>query len=238
MVNAFAMTTQLHVLSAGAAQGVVEIVQRDFMLRQGVPVRSQFGSVGAVRRLLLDRAPCDVLVTSEAALVALIEAGEFQPVMQSRLGAVQTGVAIRVGDPVPDTSTEGALRDSLLMSRGLFFADPLLATGGKHFVHVMHELGVAEQLADRLHPSPNGLTAMRAMASSEVPRPIGCTQVTEVALVPGLRVVGPLPGRLALTTGYTAAVNARCGNGELAHDLVSMLTGAESSGLRSAAGFR
>ena len=47
--------------------------------------------------------------------------------------------------------------------------------------------------ADRLRTFPNGITAMRAMASDAVPGAIGCTQVTEIAYVPGVALVGLLP---------------------------------------------
>jgi molybdate transport system substrate-binding protein len=70
----------------------------------------------------------------------------------------------------------------------------------------MRELGIWDRVAGRLKLAPNGNTAMKALAASTVPRPIGCTQETEIRATRGLVLAGPLPPGCDLTTVYTAAV--------------------------------
>jgi hypothetical protein len=58
---------------------------------------------------------------------------------------------------------------------------------------VLHGLGIAETVASKLRPFPNGNTAMNAMAACEDPHVIGCTQVTEILITQGVDLVANLP---------------------------------------------
>ena len=101
----------------------------------------------------------------------------------------------------------------------------------------MRELGIAEQVAARLQPAPNGATAMRALAASKSARPIGCTQVTEILATPGLDLVAPLPTGCALSTTYTVAITSRAEARDAAARLVAMLTDESGRARRQAPGF-
>jgi molybdate transport system substrate-binding protein len=66
---------------------------------------------------------------------------------------------------------------------------------------------------------------------------MGCAQLTEIRLTPGVAAVGAFPQEFALETVYSVAVNARAHDRELAQVFAAMLTGPEASELRTAAGF-
>lgn len=207
------------------------------MASRGSVASCRFGAVGALRRMILDGASCDVLITSEDGLQQLVEASEFQPVVRRHLGDVETVVATRIEDPTPDVASPEALKRTVLASGAIYYADPLLATGGMHFVSVMNRLGVATALAARLHSFPTGADAMHAMAASGTPLALGFSQVTEIIHMPKLAVAGPLPAPFALTTSYIAAVSAESCNVNLARDFVSVITGSGTARSRTHAGF-
>jgi hypothetical protein len=58
---------------------------------------------------------------------------------------------------------------------------------------VLRQLGIAEEVASRLHAYPNGATAMRALAGTTAAGLVGCTQITEIKSTPGVALVGALP---------------------------------------------
>ena len=70
-----------------------------------------------------------------------------------------------------------------MAATGIYLPDPPKATAGIQFVKVLETLGMAGDLASRLHPYPNGAAAMPAMAQSQGAGPVGCTQVTEILLL-------------------------------------------------------
>ncbi|MDP3082798.1 MAG: substrate-binding domain-containing protein, partial [Rubrivivax sp.] len=124
-----------------------------------------------------------------------------------------------------------------LAADAIYFPDPQRATAGIHFAAVMRELGIHDELAPRFRTFPSGAAAMREMAALNAPRLIGCTQVTEINYTDGVDLVGPLPARFELATGYSAAVSARADAPELAARFMQMLAGPAALALRQAGGF-
>ena len=229
--------TTLHVLSAGAAKGIVSALARPFELARGVEVRGTFGAVGAMREALLGGAPCDVVVLTQAMLNSLAAEGHVVRDTIRSLGVVATGVAVRAGDAVVDVRDEGALRDALSQATSIHFPDPALATAGIHFAKVVRELGIHDALASRLRAHPNGATAMAALANAGDARPIGCTQISEILYTRGVTLAGPLPKRFELATRYDAAVASRAGSPSVAEAFVTSISGASARTLRADGGF-
>lgn len=231
------MTQTLQVISAGAAKGLVEALQKDFERELDVTLDARFGAVGAMKDLLLQGSPCDLLILTQKLLEDLARDGLVQPASIRPLGRVYTGIAIPAGQSRPRIDDGDALAQALLDATSIFFPDPERATAGIHFVDVMAKLGLRERLAPRLRPYPNGATAMREMARSGDPRAIGCTQVTEILYTPGVELVGLLPKTFELATLYSVSVCTRAKAPQTAQRLLDLLTGKASEALRSQGGF-
>lgn len=229
--------TTLHLLSAGAALGLVRDLQDRFTAETGATLQARFGAVGAMREALLAGEPCDVIILTEAMIQALGTEGRADAASRQPLGRVRTGVAVRAGDPHPAVATAAGLRDALQQAQALYFPDPLKATAGIHFAKVMRELGVHDALQPRFKPYPNGATAMRELAASSGPGQLGCTQVTEILYTPGVELVGLLPPEFELATLYTAAVTPQAADASLAQRFIALLSGADTRAVRMAGGF-
>lgn len=228
---------RLHVLSGGAAQGVVTALAAEFRAATGYEIDGTFGAVGAMKEKLLAGAPADVLILTRALVDELAAAGQVVRETAADLGRVRTGVAVRAGDPVPDVRSADGLRAALRAADAIYFPDPQRATAGIHFAQVLARLGIAAEVAARLGTHPNGATAMAALAKAAGARPIGVTQITEILNTPGVTLVGPLPEEFELATVYTAAVCARAAAPEAARRLVALLAGEAQCPLRARAGF-
>ena len=230
-------TTTLHLLCAGAAQGLVKALEPPFAQRTGATVGGRFGAVGAMKEALLAGERCDLMVVTDKMVGELADAGVLRGDTRRPLGRVRTGIAVRRGEPRPEVATAEALRAALLAADAIYFPDPERATAGIHFANVMRELGVHDELQPRFRTYPNGATTMRELAASSTPRPIGCTQLTEINYTEGVDLVGALPQRFELATVYTAALATRAAEPELALQFLDMLVGDGSLALRAAGGF-
>ncbi len=102
---------------------------------------------------------------------------------------------------------------------------------------VLEQTELADVVAARLKIFPNGTTAMRELAASGVPRPIGCTQSTEIISTKGVTLSGSLPPGCDLATMYTAGITVRAAHTAEAQILIELLTGAGQSEQRERAGF-
>jgi len=228
---------EVHILSGGAAQGVVRALEQAFLEQTGARLQATFGAVGMMKEKLLAGAPCDVLILTQALIAELEQAGRVEPGSAAPLGRVKTGVAVKAGEAPPDVSGAEGLRAALLAARGIYFPDPQKATAGIHFINVVKKLGILSDVEAALRPFPNGATAMAQMAQADEPGLLGCTQVTEILYTPGVTLVAALPPEFELATVYTAALSTRAGQPELARRLIAALSGDGSKDLRERGGF-
>ena len=228
---------ELHVLSAGAAQGLVEALAPRFVAETGVSVRTTFGAVGAIREKLFNGQRCDALILTEAMIKELEASGHVVAATRSALGRVLTGIGVRSGDALPDIADRSALERSLSADTDIFLPDPQRATAGIHFVRVLEQLGICAKLTPRLRPHLNGAAAMRALAQSSGAMAIGCTQISEIKYAAGVTLVGPLPHEFELATVYSVAVPADTQHPDIARRFARLLCGSEAENVRAQAGF-
>lgn len=227
----------LDLLSGGAAAGLVSQLHAQFQTHHAGGLAATFGAVGMMKDALLAGSPCDVLILTEALIAQLTASGELVPGSAQALGAVKTGIALKTGTATVDVHSPETLKTALQAARGIYFPDPVKATAGIHVMHVLRQMGLDIELADRLRTYPNGATAMKAMADSSEPGLIGCTQITEILFTEGVTLVAALPKAFELATVYTAAVCRRATQAQAAKDLIDLLTGASAAKLRLACGF-
>ena len=227
----------LHLLSGGAAQGVVARLQPSFESDHDVVLDGAFGAVGVMKQRLLAGDACDVAILTAALIDELTASGLLVPASSRPLGRVRTGIAVRSGESMPDVASRASLSAALLAADGIYFPDPLRATAGIHFMDVLKRLGIEADVASKLHPFPNGAAAMSALARTAGPRLIGCTQITEIRYTAGVTLVAPLPDEFELATVYTAAVCTRTSDPVGAQRLVELLGGPASARVRADGGF-
>lgn len=230
------MSDVVTILCAGAVQGIVKALQARFERETGATLQMRFGAVGAMKEALLAGEPCDVMIVTDAMVVALQSAGDLGVMPRAPLGRVRTGIAVRSGEALPGIASPEQLKAALLAASAVYFPDPQRATAGIHFASVLAQLGIADDLAARSRTFPNGATAMRELAASG-PGAIGCTQITEILYTPGIALVGPLPDAFELATVYTAALAAHAAQAMLAQRFIDLLAGPATRAMRAEGGF-
>jgi molybdate transport system substrate-binding protein len=228
---------KLTILSGGAAHGLVTALAPKFKAATGADIDGTFGAVGAMRDRLIAGAPADMLILTSALIAELTRTGHVVAGSAADLGAVATAIAVRRGDPAPAVDDADTLRAALRAADGIYFPDPKLATAGIHFAKVLDRLGIADEVAPRLRPHPNGAAAMAALAAASGARPIGCTQVTEILNTAGVTLVADLPPDFALATVYTLGICAKALVPDLARAFAALLSGEASRDLRGRIGF-
>ena len=229
--------TSLHILSGGAAQGLVTRLSERFKAEQQCDIAGTFGAVGMMKDSLLSGTPCDVLILTDTLIAQLTASGQLIAGSAKNIGVVKTGVAVKTGEKAVDVSSPTALKATLQAARGIYFPDPIKATAGIHVMKVLKALGLDVELADRLRPYPNGAAAMKAMADTNESGLLGCTQATEIIFTPGVDLIAPLPKAFELATTYTAALCTHSGLSSKASAFIDLMVGADIAALRRDCGF-
>lgn len=226
-----------HLLSGGAAQGLVNALKASIETSTDTQLLCNFGAVGLMKQKLIDGAPCDVVILTAALIEQLTASGHVLAGSPRHLGLVKTGVAVKSGTSWPKVETSEQLKTALLAATGIYFPDPQLSTAGIHFMKVLKGLGIADTMASKLRPYPNGNAAMNAMAACDDPHVIGCTQVTEILITSGIDVVANLPLEFELATLYTAGVLSTSSYMAEAQAMIDILISQEHAALRAKGGF-
>jgi molybdate transport system substrate-binding protein len=221
---------EIRILSAGAAQAVVEKIAAEYRRETGHDVKGEFGAVGAIRQRVVAGAAADVIVLTGALIDELMAAGHVVPETRADLGKVGTGVAVRSGIPLPDVSNAEALRARLLAAAKVVCPDPATATAGKIVLQALGRLGIDGEVRPRMQFFPNGYAAMKWLSESGGPADMGITQITEIRANRGVTYAGPLPGDLQVKTVYSAGLAAKASEHGPAQAFVARLT---SSGART-----
>jgi molybdate transport system substrate-binding protein len=227
----------LPLISAGAAQALVTRSQERFMALHGYAIDPTFGAVGLMKDKLLSGAPCEVLILTDALITQLTSSGQLAAGTAQALGVVKTGIAVKTGEARPAVATRAELTAALKAASGIYFPDAVKSTAGIHFMNVLKQLGLDQELADRLRTYPNGAAAMTAMAKSTEKGLLGCTQDTEILYIEGVDLIADLPQEFELATVYTAAVCSKAKEPQAAAELIALLAGSESATLRIECGF-
>lgn len=226
----------LNILSAGAAQSVVQKIVADLKRENGYEVAAEFGAVGAMKAKALAGAPADVIVLTDSMIDELIASG-FVAAPRADLGKVGTGVAVRAGVAKPNIAGADGLRSALLAASVITFPDPAIATAGKIVMACLDKLGIAAQVQARLKFFPNGNAAMNWLAANGDERAIGITQNTEILPIAGVTYAGPLPEEFQAKATYAAGVVAKRPQRAAALEFVSRLTAPAAKPMLQAAGF-
>jgi molybdate transport system substrate-binding protein len=189
---------------AGAAKAAVQEIAKDFRAETGHEVDAVFDTVGALRDRVLAGEQPDVVILSAAAIQVLAEKQKLRPEAAFTLGRTGVGLAAQQGRVVPTIGNVDQLRETLLNTSSIAYADPARgATAGTLFQKAIVQLDLADILKDRLRVFPFGVDAIAAVGRGDVE--IGISQATEILTQPNVQFIGFLPEPYQAWTPYQAA---------------------------------
>ncbi|RAR52670.1 molybdate transport system substrate-binding protein [Paraburkholderia unamae] len=190
---------------------------------------TSLGGVEAARRVQ-GGAAFDFAVLAAGAIDRLLAGASL---MGARVDIVRSGMAAAVaaGVPHPDIGTEGALREAMSRATRIGYST---GPSGDHLVGLLERWGVAETMLPRLVKAQPGVPVASLIASGEVE--LGFQQLSELKDVPGVDVIGPLPGEAQLVTVFSAAVCAVSTRQTAAGDFLAFLASDQAEATKRAFG--
>ena len=145
------------------------------------------------------------------------------PGTRTDLGRTVTGIAIKEGAPAPDVSTPAAFKQALIKARGVSFSDPAAGgSSGTYFAGLLQKMGIADEVNKKAVLGKRGYEVAQAVVDGRVE--IGTTFISELLTVPGVRILGPLPGALYFANTYTAGIPVGSAQRDAAKALLRVLT--------------
>jgi molybdate transport system substrate-binding protein len=231
---AFASAAEIKVFSTVGVKSVLEDLAPKFEKATGHKLAITWSTASLLAKRVQAGEQADALVLIKGDVETLKTAGKIMPGTDVIFSKSIFAVGVKAGAPKPDISTPEAFKQALLASKAVSYTDP--ATGGASGVYTakqIDKMGITEQMKGKTkHPVSGGFSG-----SLLVDGQADINSKPELMSVPGVEVVGPLPGDMAYTVIYDAAVQSGAAQAEAAKAWVKYLTSPEAQAVFKAKGF-
>jgi molybdate transport system substrate-binding protein len=144
----------------------------------------------------------DVAILTDEAVEGLIEHGTLAAGSRRDLARSSIGIAVKAGAPKPDIGTPAAFKQALLAAKSIAFSRS--GASGIHFANLINHLGIGDEIARKARVFDGVVGTLAARGEVE----IAVQQVSELKLVAGIDIVGPIPDALQKVTVFSAGVFA------------------------------
>ncbi|MER7762427.1 substrate-binding domain-containing protein [Streptomyces sp. NPDC097619] len=205
-------------LSSMATRAILAELSERMRRTRGIAVRFESAGGVEIARRIHEGASADLVVLAQGALAGLADEGHLLAGTVRPLWVSEVVAAVPETRPVPSLTSESDLRAALLSAEAI-----ACSTGpsGTALVELIDRLELREALHGRLVQAPPGVSCGTLLASGEAD--LAFQQRSELTGVPGVVVVGPLPGRTAISSTFGGAVAAGAAEPETAREVLALL---------------
>ena len=232
----WAGAVEIQVFSTVGIKSVLEELIPQFEKSSGHKVHVTWSTAALLAKRVQSGEQADALLLIKNNIETLLKEGKVVPGTETLFGQSVFAVGVKSGAPKPDVSTAEALKQSLLAAKGVSYSDP--ASGGASGVYIARQIermGIADQLKGKTRHPPSGGLSGTLLISGEAD--IAINSKPELLSVPGVEVVGPLPGDMAFTVVYAAAVQTGAAQTEAAKAFINYLKSPEAQAVFKAKGY-
>jgi molybdate transport system substrate-binding protein len=212
--------TSLRVLSTLAVMGAMRELGAQYESETGISVEADFSPTVALLQRLRGGEKADIAILTAQGIDDLTDEGIVRNGTRTDMALSFVGIAVKAGAAKPDIGSVEALKATLLAARSVAYSK--IGASGIFFAGLLERLGIAAEVRASIVPS--GFTAER-LVSDEAE--LAVQQVSELMMVPGIEVVGPLPPEIQTVATFSGGLLAASPRPEEASALLRFLASPE-----------
>jgi molybdate transport system substrate-binding protein len=172
-------------------KGVLDAVLPAYLATNGQSIETTVDPTALLLERVRGGERGDAIILTTEGIVTLTAEGVLEPATRIPLARSLVGLAVKAGAPRPDISTREAVIRTLLEAKSIVYSRK--GQSGIFFAGLIERLGIAEAVNAKALIITSGTTAGETVAGRAE---IAVQQVSELMLVPGIDLLGPLPADL------------------------------------------
>ena len=227
------LSAPLKIFSTLAVQGALPALMERYEGATGTRVDVHFEPTNGLLARIAAGEGADIAILTRAAIDDLAAKGVLIPDSVADVAVSLVGIAVKAGVPKPDIGSVEALKATLLAAKSIAYSR--IGASGVFFAELIQRLRIADEVNAKATVIASGLTAELAARGTVE---LAVQQVSELMLVPGIDVVGPLPPGAESVTMFSAGVLAASVQAEAALELIGYLRSSSAAQALSAAGLQ
>jgi molybdate transport system substrate-binding protein len=215
-----AASGQVRVLSSNGIRAALEALKPQAEKAAGQPLVIRYGSSAALKRIITGGEGFDLAILTPEVTADLVKSGKIASGSAADVARSGIGFGIRTGARKMDVSTPDAVKQTLLKAKSI----SIVKEGASRATvdRMFDKLGITTQIATKiiLEPGTEKAGEHVAFRVSE----IEIVPLSEIRLVPGVEILGPLPGDLQHYLLFQASVGANAKDAAGARKVIQFLT--------------
>jgi molybdate transport system substrate-binding protein len=220
-----ASAVEIKALITTALKTSIEELAPQFERVTGHKLRAAYGPSSTLSKRIMDGEDADFVILGGGGIDDLIRQGKVIDGSTAKFARSMIGAAVAKGAPKPDISSTEAFKRALLAARSVAYTDA--ASGGASGVFlakVFETMGIAAALSAKAKLAAGGPEGFAASFVAKGEAEIALQPIPELMAVPGVDIIGPLPGEFQNASTYAAGVTVFAAEAEAAEALVKFLT--------------
>lgn len=222
----------LRVLVSNGMKAAIEELQPKLVSAAGCPIELKFNSTVGIRKQIEAGEEFDLTLITSEAISDLIRQGKLSGDSRADLVRSELGIGIRKGAVRPDIRTVHALKQTLLATKSITYPQDGASRGD---VEKMFErMGIASKVQSKIMLAPSSGASTQNIATGKADMVI--TLYSEIVPVPGVEILGPLPGEFQYHIRFSGAVSSKSNHAGPAKAMLSYLAGPTAAAALKAKG--
>ncbi|MFC7619332.1 molybdate ABC transporter substrate-binding protein [Microlunatus sp. GCM10028923] len=196
---------RIRVLSGLALRSpLVECIYPAFEAEHDVTIEAVFDPTTVLLERLRAGEPADVVIATDSGNAKLVEEGILDGTSTTALATSSIGYAVSGPHPGPPIKETAAFLEFVAGARSIAYTRT--GASGIHFMSILENYGLTDDINARATILDGGFTA-EALLDGRAD--VAIQQLSELAAVPGVSIVGPIPDELQQNARFTAAASVR-----------------------------